>query len=1759
MIRFLISIILLSLSLLVKAQATDLVVDNQTPGWLSSKINFSDQRTIKNLKVTGYINSTDLVFIKNLMKNYSLNGVLDLSESYMVGDDSNKDNHFDGRSFFKDEPWDGNYKISLDKLILPRSVVESVEIGYMFHSIDTVVYDCSDNKITNDLLHGYSEQFINNIIFGENVDSVVKLKVGHNIESIKLPKSLKYIGNDAFGNYIHKINISEMPSLEFLGNFAFVDTDKKNKNPELLPDTINLPKIKTFFINAFDYKEDMHIFLGEDIQQIHYKIYQAYSSTWAPSLDKVYFHLKTLTPPTLICYSLSNSPALVYPSGITFCVPKGFDTKAYSHHKATYNFIEEDIPLEQIVLNPNDLILEKGEKAEITASFIPKIASDTTIVWSSDDNNIATVSQEGLVTAISSGETNIYARSIEGAICAFIKVIVNAHAESVSLFPTSIEFANIGDSSQLNADIIPDNSINKSVIWNTSNKNVCTVSSSGLITATGTGTAVITVTTIDGGHSASCLVKVIQHVSNVDLNKNVCTLRVGESYTFTTTVSPNDAEDKSVLWSSSNSQIAQVDDNGKVFALKAGEVWIKVVSVDNSEAKDSCKVIVTQPVNSISLSYESYTFTNLGESLQLTATVFPINATNNRIQWSSSDEKVCTVNMGLVTAVGSGTATIMATTVDGGFVANCSVTVANKYLVTYIIDGQVYKTYEKAYGTSFTPEAIPEREGYTFSGWSVIPEMMPAHDVEISGSFSKNSYILVYEVDGNEYKKSSVEFGTPLNPEAIPEREGYTFSGWSVIPEMMPAHDVVVTGLFSINSYTLIYEVDGQEYKKRTIEYGTALTPEFISEREGYTFSGWSEIPKTMPAHEVIITGSFSPNKYYLTYVVDDETFKTEEVEFGTGITPEAEATREGYTFSGWSEIPEMMPAHDVEVTGSFSVNSYTLIYIVEGNEYKTSSVEYGTALTPESILEREGYTFSGWSDIPEIMPARNVTVTGSFAINQYNVTYLVDNEVYKTERIDYGSAINPPVVPTINGFTFAWESYPEALPANDLTIIGTYIVISKSIDVEAKRSTSAVMEAVGDEDADELGKLIIKGTINGYDVMAMRNRMPYLQFLDLSEAKVVSNSYKYYENYVTKDDVLTAYFVPEGIKTISLPKNLKSIDGNAFRNCSQLTEIILPDNITSIGDHTFDGCSALKNVKIPTSVASIGEYAFKGCSDLKEIHLPSYLETIGDYAFEGCNALKDVYALMFDIVPIGQHTFNDYRHQTLHVPEFLRFKYVWDARWSQFLNIETMELNPGDYERLTTNTDTQMGEEDQRIPHKDDGEAIDARIQREGSFTVEGDEPQDFATVELVNDGEGRSGSLIGDDDGEEQGNVVVDDLVYRVSVEAETEFQYTPPVDLNIDEDFEYPEGQYKWWYFDGSDRARLGSSGRKPLDGKILKAHQGYVFMAQRTGILIIHLGKTAVGGDRTTELQDYEAEDAQNQGWNFMGNPYASYYDMSECTNTSPVTIWNAAQLIYEALRPGDDDFYLQPFQSFYVQKQDEVKGLKFDAVSRKSYRKSVEEKEERRALRRAKGVNPERRFIDLYIEVSGQQADHTRLVANASAKAEYEIGVDAAKFMSEKAAAQIYTLESGVEMAINERPLSGSLPLGYTAAKAGRLTIGASRMDAPLVLVDRQTGVTCDLSENAYEFTTTEGTFNDRFLIRAQGDDGIGALTEKTGVLIAIREGGLAVGGAEGKEIQVYSIDGKAVASQSDNGFISLKPNIYIVGVDGITAKIRIRK
>ena len=323
------------------------------------------------------------------------------------------------------------------------------------------------------------------------------------------------------------------------------------------------------------------------------------------------------------------------------------------------------------------------------------------------------------------------------------------------------------------------------------------------------------------------------------------------------------------------------------------------------------------------------------------------------------------------------------------------------YKLIYMLDGEIFKTCDIEYGATITAEAEPTKEGYVFSGWNEIPARMPAKDVTVIGSFTINNYRLAYKLDGKTYKAYLVEYGASIIPEEVPEKEGFTFSGWSEIPATMPAKGVTVTGTFTINKYTLTYMVDGETYKTYEVEYGTNITPEAEPTKEGYRFSGWSLIPTTMPAKDVIVTGSFTKGRYKLVYKVDGQTYKTVSFDYGAAITPENAPEREGYTFSGWSEIPATMPAKDVMVTSSFSVNTYTLTYMVDGETYKTDEVEYGASITPEVDPEKEGYTFSGWSEIPESMPAKDVTVTGCFTFIDAIEDVITDDCEYRIFTID--------------------------------------------------------------------------------------------------------------------------------------------------------------------------------------------------------------------------------------------------------------------------------------------------------------------------------------------------------------------------------------------------------------------------------------------------------------------------------------------------------------------------------------------------------------------------------------------------------------------------------------------------------------------------------------------------------------------------------------------------------------------------------------
>ncbi len=335
---------------------------------------------------------------------------------------------------------------------------------------------------------------------------------------------------------------------------------------------------------------------------------------------------------------------------------------------------KERINVSSLTLSRTELTLMEGDSETLVATVGPDNATDKTVTWSTSDANIATVDGNGKVNAVKAGTSTITAKAGDKtATCLVTVEKLVIPVSSVSLNKTSLTLTE-GESETLTATVDPDNATDKKVSWISSNTKIATVDSDGKVTAVKAGSA--TITAKAGDKTATCSVtveKLVIPVSSISLNKTSLTLTEGESETLTATVNPDNATDKKVSWSSSNTKIATVDSDGKVTAVKAGSATITAKAGDKTA---TCMVTVEKlviPVSSVSLNKTSLTLTE-GENETLTATVGPDNATDKTVTWSTSDASVATVDQsGRVTAVKAGSASITAKAGDKA--ATCGITI----------------------------------------------------------------------------------------------------------------------------------------------------------------------------------------------------------------------------------------------------------------------------------------------------------------------------------------------------------------------------------------------------------------------------------------------------------------------------------------------------------------------------------------------------------------------------------------------------------------------------------------------------------------------------------------------------------------------------------------------------------------------------------------------------------------------------------------------------------------------------------------------------------------------------------------------------------------------------------------------------------------------------------------------------------------------------------------------------------------------------
>ncbi|MBR6189195.1 MAG: leucine-rich repeat domain-containing protein [Prevotella sp.] len=668
-------------------------------------------------------------------------------------------------------------------------------------------------------------------------------------------------------------------------------------------------------------------------------------------------------------------------------------------------------------------------------------------------------------------------------------------------------------------------------------------------------------------------------------------------------------------------------------------------------------------------------------------------------------------------------------------------------------------------------------------------------------------------------------------------------------------------------------------------------------------------------------------------------------------------------------------------------------------------------------------------------------------------------------------------------------------------------------------------------------------------------------------------------------------------IKNVTLPEGLTTMGNGVFNQCYWLESANIPASVGRIPDYTFYQCYKLRTFTIPEGITWIGSFAFSDCSQfnprfpstLSHIYRYAFSNTATDelyitegmtvdaYAFSRCQNL--VYAewptTFYDAYDSGENgtspvvyncpklttvklkspTVVTYNYQsffsgntlsniTLLVPDYLEFAYRLDPYWYQckvesFNSAEITDWNIR--QPLVLNAGQRIG----GTPSLD--------VRSGGSITVNGDDVQTINNLKIDYSQRGfnyyNNGSKwIGQQWGMMLGNTdkvnITGELSEWVLTEEKRWYFLTLPFDTKVGdiEAHSYAGGttSYAVRYYDGAQRAATGtgSSWKNYEADDIIPAGTGFIFQTAKAAyskfVAQDNASKQYILSNRefVKALEANPSDVNANKGWNLVGNPWQTYYNIHKLNFTAPITVWdnsaNNGYGNYVAYSIIDDDYAIKPLEAIFVQCPDEVNSISFPIDGRQL----TDVIESQNAARAA--TQSERRLIDVVLS-DGEMTDKTRFVMNPQALVDYELERDASKFFSMDAAMpQLYTIEQGQPLAINERPVAdGTVKLGFRVAKDGQYTISAPRNQFKnIVLLDTETGLETDLSStDGYAFSAQVGTCDSRFILRVGGV-----------VVTDISE----IGNEQlNTENEVYDIQGrKIVNSKSVNS--KLQRGLYIV-------------
>ena len=610
------------------------------------------------------------------------------------------------------------------------------------------------------------------------------------------------------------------------------------------------------------------------------------------------------------------------------------------------------------------------------------------------------------------------------------------------------------------------------------------------------------------------------------------------------------------------------------------------------------------------------------------------------------------------------------------------------------------------------------------------------------------------------------------------------------------------------------------------------------------------------------------------------------------------------------------------------------------------------------------------------------------------------------------------------------------------------------------------------------------------------------------------------------------------GMRRITLPASMKEVPYLSCAKCYDLIDIQF-NGQTNIGSESFADCVSLKTLNVPEGVETLVTSCFANCKGLTSITLPTTLMTIAR-PFDGCTNVTELTCLAATPPYPNNSDVGSFSKEgcTLYVPQQSVEEYQANDRWSK-LNIVGIDKLPG-YFSIISDLTVDMANP-QPANYKPDvslfalyyywGNNVSS-VGTYGQLTVDGSATfsanrlttmwSPFALRSMAN----RSGSGPTHTSIINNGQMRADDITVNLYLYTNCWEFLSFPFDVRMGDIRSYfGDVPLVIYGYDAKKRAegRGNETWVQMTADSTLHAGHGYIWQTtiprnkeeERAkgnedrnwqfnrfyvdALQTVNKPKFFRADDVEVKLDNLYSEFAHDRSWNFIGNPYPSYFDIRWMDTTAPIIVWyytNSSNGQYRAYSPLDDSYILYPGQAFFIQRpldQESVIFLRDGRQHNEIPRDYIQEGA------RAAVAAQQRQVFNLLLSGDSETIDRTRFVINEAASLDYEPGRDANKFAPLDAnTAQFYTVRDGVRYAIDERPLSdGTVRLGLQLPADGTYTIalgelsGSSQSEASqgpsvpagIALIDRETGTETDLTAAPYTFQAKAGTTEGRFLVR----------------------------------------------------------------------------